>query len=55
MNIFLWNRGVVNFDDDRSGDTARAKSRIYYASNNVLAAKIPAFSKLFFLDFGLFL
>ena len=45
-------RGVIIFDAAkferrsfrRSGDTARAKLRIYYASNSVLAAKNPFFS-----------
>ena len=52
MKFFLWGRGVIIFDAAkferhsfcRSGDTARAKSRIYYASNSVLAAKNPFFS-----------
>ena len=52
MKFFLWSRGVIIFDAAkfdrrsfrRSGDTARAKSRIYYASNSVLAAKNPFFS-----------
>ena len=47
---------MINFDAAKferrnfccSGDTAREKSRIYYASNSVLAAEIPLFSKLFF-------
>ena len=41
IKSFLWGRGVIIFDAAkferrsfcRSGDTARAKSRIYYASN----------------------
>ena len=41
MKFFLWGRGVIIFDAAkferrsfrRSGDTARAKLRIYYASN----------------------
>ena len=52
MKFFLWGRGVIIFDAAkferrsfcRSGDTARAKSRIYFASNSVLAAKDPFFS-----------
>ena len=52
MKFFLWGRGVIIFDAAkferrsfcRSGDTARAKLRIYYASNSVLAAKNPFFS-----------
>ena len=44
MEFFLWGRGVIIFNAAkferhsfrRSGDTARAKSRIYYASNSVL-------------------
>ena len=52
MKFFLWGRGVIIFNAAkferrsfrRSGDTARAKSRIYYASNSVLAAKNPFFS-----------
>ena len=63
MKFFLWGRGVIIFDAAklkrrsfrRSGDTARAKSRIYYASNSVLAAKNPFFSLIIFFDFWLFL
>ena len=52
MKFFLWGCGVIIFDAAkferrsfcRSGDTARAKLRIYYASNSVLAAKNPFFS-----------
>ena len=54
MQLFLCGRGVIIFNAAkferrsfcRSGDTARAKSRIYYASNtnSVLAAKNPFFS-----------
>ena len=62
MKFFLWGRGVIIFDAAkferhsfrRSGDTARAKLGIYYASNSVLAAKNPFFSKLFFLISGCF-
>ena len=51
MEFFLWGRGIIIFGAAkvkrrsfcRSGDTVRAKSRIYYASNSVLAAKIPFF------------
>ena len=61
--FFLWGRGVIIFDAAkferrslfrRSRDTARAKLRIHYASNSVLAAKTPFFSKLFFLISGCF-
>ena len=52
MTFSLWGRGVIILNAAkferrsfcRSGDTARAKSRIYYASNSVLAAKNPFFS-----------
>ena len=51
MKFFLWGCGVIIFNAAkferrsfrRSGDTARAKLRIYYASNSVLAAKNPFF------------
>ena len=60
MKFFLLGRGVIilgatKFERRsfcRSGDTARAKSRIYYASNSVHAAwrlKSRFFSKFFFL------
>ena len=63
---FFWGRGVIIFDAAkferrsfrRSGYTARAKSRIYYAyasnTNSVLAAKTRFFPKLLFLISGCF-
>ena len=62
MTFFLWGRGVIIFDAAkferrsfrRSGDTARAKLRIYYASN-MLAAKTRFFPKLFFLFLVVFM
>ena len=57
MKFFLWGCGVIIFNAAkfvrrsfrRSGDTARAKSQIYYASNSVLAAKTPFFLNCFYL------
>ena len=62
MKFFLWGCGVIIFDAAkferrsfrRSGDTARAKLRIYDASNLIVCWRLKTrfFPKLFFLISG---